>query len=148
MPSHFSHVQLFVSLWTIAHRAPRSVGFSRQEYWSGVPFPSPGDLLTPGTECVSLRSPALAGGFFTTSATWEALINYVGYEAIFWSKHTYNSKMKEVYSLCTYIYMFLIQRVEGSSLSTEKRFLETHSPSIFWLYSLHLLNSKILHGAH
>ena len=72
----------------------------------------------------------------------------VSYEAIFWSKHTYKSNMREVYSLCTYIYMFLIQRVEGSSLSTEKRFLETHSSSVFWLYYLHLLNSKILHGAH
>ena len=48
------------------------MGFSRQEYWSGLPFPSPGDLLNPGMEPVSLRSPALAGGFFTTSAAWEA----------------------------------------------------------------------------
>ena len=72
----------------------------------------------------------------------------VSYEAIFWSKHTYNSKVKEAYSLCTYIYMFPIQEVEGSSLSTEKKFLETHSPSIFWLYYLHPMNSKILHGAH
>ena len=43
--SHFSHVWLFVTLWTIAHQAPPSLGFSRQEYWSGLPFPSPGDLL-------------------------------------------------------------------------------------------------------
>ena len=48
------------------------MGFSRQEYWSGVPFPSPGNLPYPGIEPVSLMSPALAGGFFTTSATWEA----------------------------------------------------------------------------
>ena len=47
-------------------------GFSRQEYWSGLPFPSPGDLANPGIEPKSLRSPALAGRFFTTSATWEA----------------------------------------------------------------------------
>ena len=47
-------------------------GFSRQEYWSGLPCPSPGDFPNPGIEPVSLRSPALAGGFFTTSATWEA----------------------------------------------------------------------------
>ena len=49
-----------------------SMGFSRQEYWSGLPFPSPGDLPNLGMEPVSLRSPALAGGFFTASATWEA----------------------------------------------------------------------------
>ena len=47
-----------------------SVGFSRQEHWSGLPFPSPGDLPDPGIEPVSLMSPALAGGFFTTSAAW------------------------------------------------------------------------------
>ena len=48
------------------------MGFSRQEYWSGVPFPSLGDFLDTGIEPTSLISPALGGGFFTTSATWEA----------------------------------------------------------------------------
>jgi len=48
------------------------VKFSRQEYYSGLTFPSPGDLPDPGIEPESLMSPALAGGFFTTSATWEA----------------------------------------------------------------------------
>ena len=51
--------------------------FSRQEYWSGLPLPPPGDLPDPGIEHESLVSPALAGEFFTTSATWEALINLV-----------------------------------------------------------------------
>ena len=51
-----SCVQLFVMLWTVAHQAPPSMGFSRQEYWSGLPFPSPGDLPDPGIEP---RSPAL-----------------------------------------------------------------------------------------
>ena len=46
--------------------------FSRQKYWSGLPFPFPGDLPDPGTKPVSLESPALAGRFFTTSSTWEA----------------------------------------------------------------------------
>ena len=59
--------------WTIAHQAPPlSMGLSRQEYWSGLPFPSPGDLPDPGIEPASLMPPALAGGFFITSATWEA----------------------------------------------------------------------------
>ena len=49
------------------------MGFSRQEDWSGLPFPSPGNLPNPGIEPMSLMSPALAGGFFTASATWEAL---------------------------------------------------------------------------
>ena len=51
---------------------PLSMEFSRQEYWSGLPFPPLGDLPDPGMEPVSLLSPALAGRFFTTSATWEA----------------------------------------------------------------------------
>ena len=49
-----------------------SIGFSRQEYWSGLPCPPPGDLLDPGIKPMSLTSPALVAGFFTTSATWEA----------------------------------------------------------------------------
>ena len=61
-----SHVQLLAALWTVAHQAPRSMGFPRQEYWSRLPFPSPGDLPDPGFEPMSLVSPALAGRFLTT----------------------------------------------------------------------------------
>ena len=68
--SHFSHVQLSATLWTVARQAPPSMGFSRQEYWNGSPFPSPGDLPNPRSE--HLASSALAGGFFSTSTTWEA----------------------------------------------------------------------------
>ena len=57
--------------WTVAHQSPLSMGFSRQEYWSRLPFPSPGDLLNPGIEPVSPISAALADRFFTISATWE-----------------------------------------------------------------------------
>ena len=55
--------------WTIAHQASLSMGFPRQEYWSGFPFPSSGDLPHPGTEPVCLVSPALAGRFFTTESS-------------------------------------------------------------------------------
>ena len=65
-----SHVQLFVTLWTVACQAPLSMGFSRQESWSGSPCPPPGHLPDPGIEPTSLISPVLAGGFFTTSATY------------------------------------------------------------------------------
>ena len=64
--SHFSRVQLFATLWTAARQALLSMGFSRQEYWSGLPFPSPGNLPNPGMEPKALMSPTLAGGFFTT----------------------------------------------------------------------------------
>ncbi|KAB0344198.1 hypothetical protein FD754_021124 [Muntiacus muntjak] len=66
------------SLWTLDHQAPLSMGLSRQEYRSGLPFPPPGDLGNPGIEPASLTSPALAGRFFTTSATWEAPVNTEG----------------------------------------------------------------------
>ena len=72
MLSCFSCVQLFATVWTIAPQAPLSVGSSRQEYWSGLSCPPPGDLIDPGIEPSSLTSPVLAGDFFTTSATWEA----------------------------------------------------------------------------
>ena len=64
-----SHVQLFVTPWTVAHQAPLSMEFSRQEYWSRLPFPPPGNIPESGIEPMSpasLSSPALAGGFFTT----------------------------------------------------------------------------------
>ena len=63
-----SRVQLFVTPWTVAYQPPLSMEFSRQEYWSGLPFPPPGDLPHPG---IKLASPALVGRFFTTSTTWE-----------------------------------------------------------------------------
>ena len=98
-----SLVWLLATPWTAAHRAPQSMGFSRQErwsgvplsptlgtlwmvarlefsrqeYWSGLPFPPARDLPDPGVEPVSLMSPALAGGFFTTRVTWKTLLWYL-----------------------------------------------------------------------
>ena len=65
-------MQLFVTLWTVAHQAPLSMAFLRQEYWSGLLFPFPGDLPNPGIE--SLMSPALAGGIVTTAPPRASLI--------------------------------------------------------------------------
>ena len=72
--SRLSHVQLLAALWTVACQAPLSMGFSRQENWSGLPSPSPGDLPNPGIKPEVLMFPAigLSHGLFTTSATWEA----------------------------------------------------------------------------
>ena len=63
-----SCVQLFATPGTIAHQAPLSMEFSQQGYWSGLPFPFPGDLPDPGIEP---QHPALAGGLFTPSSTWN-----------------------------------------------------------------------------
>ena len=90
--SGFSHVQFFATLWTLLFigilqplsegplssgplcQAPLSMGFSWQEYWSGLPSLLQGNLPDPGIKPTSLMSPALAGMFFTTGTTWEAYI--------------------------------------------------------------------------
>ena len=65
---------LFMTPWTVAHQASLSMGFSRQDYWSRLPRLPLGDRPDPGIEPTSLMSPALAGKFFTTRATWETYI--------------------------------------------------------------------------
>ena len=84
MLSRFSCVQLFVTSWTTAHQALLSMGFSRQEYWSRLPFLPPGNLPNPGIKPVSLNSPALASSFFTTSVIWEALGPILWYSTAAW----------------------------------------------------------------
>ena len=74
--SRFSHVQHFVILWTLAHQAPLSMGFSRQEYWGRLPCPPPGALPDLGMGPMTHMPPAVAGGFFITSSTWEAQYIY------------------------------------------------------------------------
>ena len=64
--SHFIRFWLSAALWTVAHQAPLSMGFARREYWSGLPFPTPGGLPHPGMEPRSPTSPEWAGGLFTT----------------------------------------------------------------------------------
>ena len=65
-PQSFSHIRLFATLWPVASQSPLPMGFSRQEYWSGLPFSYPGNLPDPGIEPMSPASSALAGGSFTT----------------------------------------------------------------------------------
>ena len=71
------HVLLFETPWTVAHQTPLFMEFPRQEYWSRLPFSSPGHLPDAGIEPMSLTSPALVGGFFTTSATWKAPLDHI-----------------------------------------------------------------------
>ena len=68
--SCFGRVQLFATLWTVAHQTPLFLGFSRQEYWSVLSCPLPGDFPNPGSKPMLLMSLALAGGFFDTRATY------------------------------------------------------------------------------
>ena len=72
--SHFSHIQLFATMRIVACHAPLSMGFPREENWSGLPCPLPGDLPDTGIKLTSPMSPAGTGGFFSTSTTWEPLL--------------------------------------------------------------------------
>ena len=100
MLSCFSCVQLCAALWLIARQAPLSMGFSRQEHWSGLSCPPPEGLPDPGIKPTSLRSPALAGGFFTTSATWEAQNYHVIQHFHFWVEMKTNSKRCVHHNVC------------------------------------------------
>ena len=77
--SLFSYAQLFATPGTVAGQALLSMGFSRQEYWSTLLFPSPGDLPDPGIKPTSIASPALVGGFRTSSAMGKILIGSSNY---------------------------------------------------------------------
>ena len=79
--SCLSLVSLLATLWTVPCQAPLSMRFSRQVDWSGLPCPPPEDLPDPGIKPTSLLSPALAGRFFATGATWEALYRHVLYSS-------------------------------------------------------------------
>ena len=118
MLSHFNCVWLFTILWTVAHQAPLFIRFSRQEYWSELPFIPPGDLPNPGREPESLRCPVLEHRFFTTNATWEAPCIYKGFSG--------GSDSKE--SACN-------ARDQGSTPSWEGALgkgMATHSSILAW----------------
>ena len=74
-----SHVRPFATPWTVAHHTPQSMGFPRQEYWSGLPCPPPGDLPDPGIKCACLVSPALVGRFWMQFLTLEQRVFYDGF---------------------------------------------------------------------
>ena len=113
--SHFSCVWLFASLWTVAYRAPLSIGFSRREYWSGLPSPTPGDLPDPGIEPTTLPS-ALASRFFTTRVTGSHILTHV--------RHTVHGSCKE--------------------LAMTERLSLSHGPTCFCCFSFGITSKKLL----
>ena len=86
----FSCVWLFASPWAVAHQAPLSMECPRQEPWSGLPCPPPGNLPDPGIKPESLTSPALAGEFLTTSPTWEVQTLHLRCQLLLISSYTFN----------------------------------------------------------
>ena len=122
MLNHFSCAQLFATLWTVARQAPLSKGFSRQEHWSEFLCVPPGDLPDPGIKASCLTSPALLGGFFPTSATWEAQIQWQ------W-KWVVSDTLWPVHGLCCTVHGILQARIlewrafpfcRGSSQSSDQ----------------------------
>ena len=91
---HFSHVQLFVTPWTVAHQAPLSTGFSRQEHWSRLPCPPPGNLADPG---IKFESPELAGESFITEPPGKPLLCYGLHRPDFFQWEP------TAHALCTYL---------------------------------------------
>ena len=91
-----------MTLWTIACQSPLSMGFSRQEYWNGLPCPPPEDLPDAGIESVSLTPPALACGHFTTSATWEVHTHMRTHTHIFHILFRYGLSQDIEYSFLCY----------------------------------------------
>ena len=85
MLSRFSCIWLCANLWTVAHQALPSMRFSRQKYWSGLPFPFPGDLPNPR---INLASPALAGGFFTAEPPGKLKNRVAGCKLCDWYKYS------------------------------------------------------------
>ena len=98
------------TLWTVDCQTPLSIGFSRQEYWSGLPCPPPGDLPDPEIELESLMSPALAGGFFTTSATWKAWFWHRNRQIIQWDSTESPGIDSLIYVSLAYEWIFQMRR--------------------------------------
>ena len=129
VPSCFSHVQLFVTPWTVAHQAPLSIGFSRQEYQSGLPFPPPGDLPNPGIKPRSLISPALVGGFFTTSATWEACLDNL--QNLSWQIYVNEYLILSACWFLSHQNYFQVTNIMSLNMGVRKRCITAHHYIVF-----------------
>ena len=102
--------------WSVAHQALQSMKFSRQEYWNRLPFSTPGDLPDPGTEPTSFASPASAGRFFITRATWGTYLFFLTY--IKWLKLLFEGKKKNIYELNKHSPMLLSEMKNSKKINT------------------------------
>ena len=136
------------TLWTVAHRAPLSMDFSRQEYWSRLPCPPPGDLPNPGIKLASLTSPALAGGFFTTPPEKPPFSLHKKQKILQTFQTHYNSWRLWVWSLGTargFKFMLLQQpRNQQTAIATtqhlgccRKPLLFRSCPALTWFVLIH-----------
>ena len=125
----FSCVRLFVTVWTAAHQAPLSMEFSRQDYWSGLPLPSPGGLPDPEVKPLSPVSPALAGRFFTC-----------------WASSSLNTKIKMFFAMMIQTYVrgvgvcvYLRTNIRQKPVWFEKGYWQRSGPTFcFWMCDVFL----------
>ena len=106
-----SHVQFYVTLWTVACQAPLSMGFFRQEYWSGLPFPPPGDLPSAGIKPTSLASPALQVDFFAAEPTGKPMHKHYSLPAHNYSFHFQSSFLLFKSQTLPYLHHMLLMYV-------------------------------------
>ena len=123
----------YVTPWTAAHQASLFMGFSRQEHWSELPCPPPGDLPNPGIKPVSFSSPALTGRFYTTSTTWEVLYEAYFLSAISMNRNRTSCELKNSFTNSYYKHLFSIKFY--SVLSTFSGFYYLHLRTL--QYCLH-----------
>ena len=131
----FSHFQLFMTLWTAVYQAPLSMGFSRQEYWSGLSCPSPGDLSDPGIKPMSPASPVLQAYSLTTEPPGKPIKSYWRSSIIksirgFWDQNVWQLwASAEQFILEGSYYTFMILNFDwiSSGFSLQMRFRNTKS---------------------
>ena len=129
--SHSFGSESFVTPWTVAHQAPLPMGFSKQEYWSGLPSPSPGDLPDPEIEPTYLTSPVLAGRFFTAVQLTDSLTPNRCYLCLLYSSQL----LKISYILFIYFFSllaFLSRRLESTHVNPK-------SMGIFKVFEQHMV---------
>ena len=129
--SCFNCAQLFETPWTVDHQTPLSMEFSRQEYWSELPCPPPGDLPEPEIKPMSLTSPALASGSFTTSTTWEIYLLLMYH---LW--RNVHSNFLSVFYWSIYLSFFLLSCKNSLYMLNMRSFLQIFSLFPWVVFSL------------
>ena len=129
--------------------APLFMGFSREEYWKGLPFLSPGDLPSLGIEPVSPASPALAGWFFTTTATWEALPKHTASVPLTVSSRTGSAHHISTHfwgsnSFCQSIFLFSFLPHPSTTHWPPQETWDTESTYFAWLLPYNVITGHLI----
>ena len=139
-PCMLSHFSRTLCNAMVACQAPLSMGFSRQEYWSGLPYSPPGDIPNPGTEPMSLTSTTLAGVLFSTSAIWEACAVVTVYPYSVWEGMTQKHEYQETRLTGGLHGSWLVQPVSAwyhfqEAPVSHSKALKTLKSSLYWHFN-------------